>query len=87
MFSFAHVLPYDTLSQSKKTEDPNTLVRKLKEEPVGSESCNFATLAAGGEREVSHQKTKTQAPQGSYAGKNWTRPKSGDPPGYQVKNP
>lgn len=62
MFCFAHVLPYDTLSQSKKIEDPNTLVRKLKEEPVGSESRNFATLAVGGEREVRHQETKTQAP-------------------------
>lgn len=35
----------------KKVEDPNILVRKLREEAVGSVSQNFATLATGGLRE------------------------------------
>lgn len=87
-----HVLPYDMLSQSKKAKDPNILVRKLGLEVVCSVSKKFSPgwgWVKGEETDVSNQKMKTSAPSASYAGKKeqGLLHQSGNPPGYQVKNP
>lgn len=46
---YAHMLlPFDVLSQSKKAEDSNAPLRKLKEKAVVSVSKNFTALAVDG---------------------------------------
>lgn len=67
-----HVLPYDVLSQSRKAQDPDILVRKFGLEVVCNVSKNFTTLAEGvkgEETEVSNQKTKTSVSSARYTGK------------------